>query len=353
VKSDRIDLSKIIPLQSMDRATMLDVFKTHIINDKGKINKSIQLEVFIKKRNLFEFLSNIMYCTRFLKEDAKMIERLFCFYHSITAYNTCHRCSNPSTNFNKNFSDGYYSKFCSRKCNRLYNSPFKNMSAKSLKIMYNKRGRLRRGTKFPEAWKNKLKAAASLDSVKSKKKQTCLKRYGVENPGVLGAFYSTSARRYIKKFLKERNIPIEYCLYHDPKNNKKEFFQMIFVQSLGKYRYFSYDLAVFENETAVQQCDLGKLKLILEYNGPWHYKKEEVIGHEEEKALPYKSNTKTKKEVFMMDIVKIKHAIEHAKEVWIYWYKTKELLPASTFVASSYSGIEIEPRTPDGLSTPA
>ena len=306
------------------------ILKT-LINDKGKLNVNIKRVVFIRNRDLIPFFESVYFYTDFLKADVEIRERLFCIKNNITEYPLCEHCGNILMIFKKNFTNGYYGKFCSANCNRAVNHPWTNKSEEEKKKIQEKRVKTNRKNgayNFSDEHKRKMSERALSAEVKEKKRKTNLERHGVENAGVLGAFHSKSATEYIIRFLKERNISPDRCYYHDKENDKREFFQMIFVPFLEKKKYCSYDLIVFETKKYADEKNLDKIELVLEYNGPWHYLKEEVDGHENEKAVPYKNNnsyTYTKAEVYEMDKLKIDHMKKYSKEIYIYWERYKKV----------------------------
>jgi len=329
MRSSKYDFSKIEPRQTLSIEEMKEMMKSKKIINNGKLNSNIQLSVFILNRNLLEFFENVYWYTNFMKKDANVKQRLFCIWNSIFECPKCKLCGKISRDFSGNFTNGWFNAFCSRRCNILFNYPRKFLSKYKKKKMLEKMSKTRkeRYPTLPKEWRDKLRIAAGKSEVKNKKKQTCLIRYGIENPGVLGAFHSKAATNYIKDFIKERNIDINCCYYYDPKLKKKEFFQMIEIN--GSKRYSSYDLVVFENKKASETKDLSKISLVLEYNGPWHYRKEDIIGHEQEPALPYKSVNIKKIEQYDLDILKIKHMLKYTKNFFIYWWKEKKLYPVT------------------------
>jgi hypothetical protein len=70
--------------------------------------------------------------------------------------------------------------------------------------------------------------------------------------------------------------------------------------------------------------DLTKIISVLEYNGPWHYTKDDILGCEKEPATPYRSNRFTKQQVYELDNLKIKHILEKgARQVLVVWQKNR------------------------------
>jgi hypothetical protein len=173
---------------------------------------------------------------------------------------------------------------------------------------------------MPQDWKDKLKLAAQKEDVKKKKRDTCLSRYGVENPGVLGAFHSKDACSYIRAMLRELCIDEDRCLFCDPENNRREFFQSIYIPILRRSRYVSYDLVVFESEEACRNLDLSKLSFSFEFNGPWHYRSSQLGTSEKKASVPYRTGDKklTRLESYFIDKAKVEHIAQFAP-CWVYY----------------------------------
>jgi hypothetical protein len=182
---------------------------------------------------------------------------------------------------------------------------------------------IQRDNGLPDKWRRKLKAAAGKKSVKSRKAATCLRRYGVENPGVLGAYHSKEATKFIISFLNERGIPRSRARFHDSASGNKEFFQVITFNN--RSRYVSYDLTVFKTDAAARRGDASNVETILEYNGPWHCSKEEVVGHENEPSVPYRGCRTTKLAAYLLERAKIERALAIANEVVVYWNSERRM----------------------------
>jgi hypothetical protein len=323
---ENFDFSKLSAINHFSKSKVKrEINKKLIVN--GKINPAFQKKKFIENRNLIEVFESVLYYTSFLEESAGWKERFFCICNNISSYPKCHFCNKYSKNFNRNFTDGYYGKFCSRSCSASSTANSTKLS-KEAKIKRDNKIRKtllkQRANGLPKEWKDKLKKAANKESVKVKKRKTCLERYGIENPGVLGAYHSKSSYKYIMGFLKDREIPLNQCFFHD--DNKKEFFQFVYVPFLKKKRYFSYDLVVFNDEKSAINKNLKEIHCVLEFNGPWHYNHDEIVTDGNSPAVPYKGGTYpySKKEVWMLDCCKINHMLQFT-DVYVYWQKNKKL----------------------------
>ena len=93
---------------------------------------------------------------------------------------------------------------------------------------------------------------------------------------------------------------------------------MIYDPNKNKLVYFSYDLIVFDEF-------LKEINLILEYNGPWHYSKDEVKKDPNSPSHPYKKNITSKKQVYEKDLFKLNYIKRKCSNILIYWEKDKKL----------------------------
>lgn len=64
--------------------------------------------------------------------------------------------------------------------------------------------------------------------------------------------------------------------------------------------------------------------MVLEYNGPWHYKKLDVDMDPDSPATPY-PNSKSKIETYNFDILKLNLIFDRCSDVRIFWEKDKKL----------------------------
>lgn len=286
---------------------------------ENKITPIFRRKYFIDKIGESVFKS-IFYYTRHLIKDSTFKHRIFCILNNINEYPKC-KCGNIITktfeNSLKNFS---YNLYCSQSCANRYTNfkkPKEYYKAITKKVVKTR--------KKNNSYKLSPKHREVFWSEESniKRKETNLKKYGVANPGVLGAYSSKAAFNYITKFLEENNIPLKHAYYKNGGVNNKEFFQYISIDN-GENKYVSYDLVVFEDVNSAKNKDLSKIILVLEYNGPWHYKKDEVIFSKSEPATPYK-NSKTKLESYNGDVFKLTHIRKFCDNILIYWEKSDTL----------------------------
>lgn len=314
----QFDLSQLQPEQLLTKEECKCLIKAALINPKNQGLYQIWQRVwFVQKYDLIPLIKSIMYYTQDL--NISFVERVYRVYYDNYENNMCINCKTHVVNFDT-FTVGF-NKFCSFSCNAIYNKPITKLTEESRLQRSQKLSQARLGKKFTEEWKKNLKIAASNPITKKKKQDTCKKLYGTENPGVMGAYSSKSATAFIKDYLAANNIDAECCMFKDS-NGSKEFWQMVFVPMLDKHKYMSYDLVIFDSPESKLAKDITKIVTVMEYNGPWHYTKDDIIGREEEPATPYQGNRFTKQQVYEMDDRKIKHILEKgARQVLIVWQK--------------------------------
>jgi len=305
--------------QVYDIDKCVDLIRDHLITKNGKSLSPIYTrQCYIDNHNLIPLYQSIKYITSHLP-NITLVERIYRVYNKQLGNVFCKQCNKQITKFDK-FTTGFRS-FCSYSCNARYNTPSKFLSEESRQERSKKLSQSRLGLKLNDDWKLKLKTAANNPKTINQKKSTCLLKYGTSNPGVLGAYSSRSAQEYIISLLQKRNIDTNLAYFKT--TDKNEFWQMIYVPFLNKMKYFSYDLIVFSTKDAVIDKDLTKIDLVLEYNGPWHYTNEEILGVEYEPATPYKSNKFTKLQQFELDKLKLNHIRQfNPKEILVYWERT-------------------------------
>src|SRR5208283_2625271 len=71
-------------------------------------------------------------------------------------------------------------------------------------------------------------------------KAICMEKYGVENPGVLGAVASKAGEKYIRNFISENKIDESKCYFKNGGINKNEYFLNVYDKKLQKYVFYSY-----------------------------------------------------------------------------------------------------------------
>jgi len=244
---------------------------------------------------LYELMCSLLYYTSFIKENKFLLGlRIYCLEERILEYPIC-ECGKRIT---KIWNHLKFNKYCSQSCANKYTNPLKeNVYGKEMSEKIWGTRRKNGNGKLSDDHKTKLSLIHKSKETKEKMKNSCLNKYGFENPGVLGAYYSKSAEKYIRNFILENNIDEKRCYFKNGGKNNKEYFQMIFNKEKNRYVYFSYDLIVLDEN--------DNIKLVLEYNGPWHYTKEEIHKDPNGPATPYKTNKLTKKDTYERDKAKI------------------------------------------------
>lgn len=285
------------------------LYEKNIITNKNhlcfKYNKKIKNDL----------LKEIYNATYFLNENYDLKSRIWSIANNITKTPVCKVCGSP-TKFIKNFTDGFFQKYCGRSCSRKDNNPLINKTEEEKASIYKKIGRKNRF--FSEKWRKNMSLAAKKPSVQEAKKKTNLIKYGVENPGVLGAYSSKESFNMINRiFLKV--FKEEQCQYAC--KGKREFFVNI------DNNVVAYDLVIFNNKIRYHHRNPDDYVLFFEYNGPWHYEEFEIQGHENEQATPYVTNTSKKKltklQTFKQDNIKKDFAIKNSLCFITYWSKRK------------------------------
>lgn len=164
--------------------------------------------------------------------------------------------------------------------------------------------------------------------VKNQIKETNLEKYGVDSPMKIleisqksvatriinntfcRSNYSLEARNYIRTYVDKKGYSLDQCAFSDIENN---LFEWGFYY---KDRWILYDLVVFElgfrgNKNYILE--------ILEYNGPFHYTKKDVIERGNFPAYPWKSKKITIKESYEIDKIKEEFAKSLTKNFTIIW----------------------------------
>ena len=284
--------------------------KYGIINrilSNNRINPSSSSEDYIIKNDLMNLIENIKGYSDFLPTDSPLKVRVYCILNNISEYPKC-KCGKEIKKFNKSF-NLYCSQSCSNKysCLKRGKEFYREIAEKIVST------RTKNGTYIPcDNFKNYLKDKNNLNSFKMK----CKEKYGVENPGVLGAYSSKSAEKYIRDFIVENKIDEGKCYFKNGGISGKEYYMNLFNEIKNKFIYLSYDLVVIN--------DNKDIILVLEYNGPWHYKKKEVDLDPNSPATPYEKS-KSKIETYNFDILKLNLIFEKCKNINIFWEKERKL----------------------------
>jgi hypothetical protein len=295
------------------------LYKNNVITLKNRINKNLGRPW---KRDI---LNKIIEETSFLPEKSSSGCRIFCILNEIKEIPKCQVCGIKDAKFQRDFPNGYF-KYCSKSCANSIGSSKLRRSEETRKYQGKRISEKRRinGTyNISFESRKKQSTRALTKETQERKKKTNLIRYGVENPGVLGAYNSKAGYLFIKKYINENNIDEKKCYFYNGGVNSKEFYQNIFNDITKKYDYVSYDLVVFKTIDDAKNKNLKEIDFVLEYNGPWHYTYEEVCNDPNSPETPY-NKIKTKKESYDHDIKKYKLMLNYTNKIYIYWEKTKK-----------------------------
>lgn len=153
-----------------------------------------------------------------------------------------------------------------------------------------------------------------------KRRETFLKNaeLGAHTKNVFGR-QSVQARCYITEYLKQNSIAESLCYFDGGGINGSEYFVIIQNPITNRKKCASYDLVITnDGKHSIDQ--------IIEINGPWHYRLEDVLKDPHGKSCPLSTNKYTKLESYNIDAIKINKALELSKKVFIFWLDTKELI---------------------------
>jgi hypothetical protein len=317
LKFSNINTWKNVPIISLAQCKRIIV--NTLINSHGHLHYHHNRVYFVNRVGQ-EFYYSVVKHTEFCGEIASFAERIYCVVNNVTALPIC-QCGKKIYKFTRRgtIKDWGYNAYCSQKCANRYTN-----YKRSAEFYHNIGAKTSATRKRLNSYKlnDKQRALWWTKEANAKRQQTNIKRYGVANPGVLGAFYSKSGLKYIQQFLIDNQIDDDCCYYKGGGCTGKEFYQMI--ECDGKKRYFSYDLVVFKNAESAKSANVKDIMLVLEYNGIWHYKSSDVIGKENEPSHPY-PNAPSKINVINSDKIKLNHIAQYTPKILIYWLKTKKL----------------------------
>lgn len=130
---------------------------------------------------------------------------------------------------------------------------------------------------------------------------------------------SVRAKIYISEYLKKNSIDESLCYFDGGGVTGNEYFIVIHNPLTNKRKTAAYDLVITNDKK-------HSIDTIIEINGPWHYRIEDVLKDPYGKSCPLKTNKYTKLESYNIDAIKINKALELAKEVYIFWLDIEELI---------------------------
>lgn len=173
---------------------------------------------------------------------------------------------------------------------------------------------------YTEARRLNMSIAARNEDSKERRKQTVLKNIedGKYSSKIFGR-QSNMARLYIKEYLLQNNIAESNCYYDGGGITGNEYYQVILNPITNRKQSIAYDLVIVKN-------GLHDIKTIIEINGPWHYRIQDVLKDPDTAACPLKTNKYTRLQSYNIDALKLNKALELCDEVFIFWLDSKELI---------------------------
>lgn len=168
--------------------------------------------------------------------------------------------------------------------------------------------------------RKKNMSESSTTEVVNKRKNTFQQKLeaGLYTKKVFGR-QSVQALKFIEDYINKNLIAESLCYFDKGGISNNEYFVVIHNPITNKKFTAAYDLVVTLD---------GKhnIQTIIEINGPWHYRLNEVISDPNGRACPLKTNKYTKLESYNIDAMKLNKALELSKEVFIFWLDTYELI---------------------------
>ncbi len=186
----------------------------NLFKDNKIIPNKLRISFFEKHENKFELILNE---TSFLPKDVSIPERI---YYIVNNLNYTQKCENENCDNKKKFLSFNYGlqKYCCRNCSSKDENNKKIISMKQIK-----------------SWSSKSKKDIE-DSIE-KRKQTCIKKYGVENP-VQSLDIKNKISDTLKKAYKEERIQSSFsnpCIQDKCKQTHiKKYGSLFFESEVGK-----------------------------------------------------------------------------------------------------------------------
>jgi len=159
---------------------------------------------------------------------------------------------------------------------------------------------------------NNMKIAISTPEAKLRRKEARIKTYQKTETLNHKPRFSKMAFDYIKKFLKLNNIDESLCYFAQGGINGKEYFYF----DKEKQKLVMFDLVV-------KNINTGKIELVLEYNGPFHWSLNEALQEPNKPATWFKGCTTTRLESYNHDVYKLNIAKRISDSVIVFWHKNK------------------------------
>lgn len=141
----------------------------------------------------------------------------------------------------------------------------------------------------------------------------------VSNKNIQIGRQSKQALKWIRDYIIDNSIAETRCYFEQGGIDGSEYCRKIYNPILEKYEYVCYDLVILD-----EQCN--NIDILIEINGPWHYRRHDVIADPDSPCCPLNTNKYSKIESYNKDILKLNYAIDISKKVYVYWLDTKELI---------------------------
>jgi hypothetical protein len=130
---------------------------------------------------------------------------------------------------------------------------------------------------------------------------------------------SNIARKFIKQFIQDNNINDLMCYYDGGGITSNEYYSIAFNPITNRKKSIAFDLVI----TADGKHDIDT---IIEINGPWHWRYDEVLADPLSPSCPLSTNKYTKLESYNIDAIKINKALEISKKVFILWLDINKMI---------------------------
>jgi ROS/MUCR transcriptional regulator protein len=161
---------------------------------------------------------------------------------------------------------------------------------------------------------NKMRIACSNPDVAKQRRKTLLERYGTDNTLEIQPRFSKMAYNFIKQYIKNNNINENRCYFARGGINNREY---VYFDKFNK-RHIMFDLVVLAEHSK-------DIELILEFNGPFHWRWNDVRDNPNSSSTWFKTNSMTKLESYNHDQYKLNIAKTISNNVLVYWLCDKSV----------------------------
>jgi hypothetical protein len=154
----------------------------------------------------------------------------------------------------------------------------------------------------------KMRIACSDPNVAKQRRKTLLERYNTPNTLAIQPRFSKMAYNFIKQYIKNNNINESRCYFARGGINNREY---VYFDKINK-KHIMFDLVILAEHSK-------NIELILEFNGPFHWKKSDVENDPNSFSTWFKTNSMTKLESYNHDQYKLNIAKTISNKVLVYW----------------------------------